>query len=234
MPYIRTKDIKVKQITAAKLIGGVAGQVLVAQGASSSPAYKSLSGDLSINNAGVVALSTLISPTFAGQTLTGSGLHTAKDAITGAVLDVVGPDATHGWATYVWEKIVSPAAIETALFTVPAESCVVAVQANCEAAFTSAGTTVTWSIGINGDVDLYGTAGAPTDTLLKNGKLNYSGAANPPGAGAGIGVFSKGAKAIVLAGAATGGATAGDTALTVGLAKIRVTYKTLLPLVDAA
>jgi hypothetical protein len=152
---------------------------------------------------------------------------------TGDKIEVIGPDATHGWATYQYEATVTPAAVETALFTMPAESCVVAVQANCEATFTAGGTTTTWSIGITGDVDLYGTAGAPTNTILKNGKLNYSGAANPPGAGAGIGVFNKAAVNIVLAGAVNGGATAGDTALSVGSAKIRITYKTLLPLADA-
>lgn len=152
---------------------------------------------------------------------------------TGDLVEIIGPDATHGWARYVYEATVAPAAIETALVTVPAESVVEAVQANVQTALTGGGTTVTFGVGVTGDVDAYGTAGAPTNLLTINAKLNYSGAGNAPGAGAAIGSFSKAAVGLKLIGAAAGGAAAGDTALTVGTVKVRVVYRTLLPMANA-
>jgi hypothetical protein len=80
-------------------------------------------------------------------------------------------------------------------------------------------------------VDCYGTAGAPTDALVKNTKLNYMNGG--PGPGALLGVFSKTAVGVKLIGAATGGATAGNTALSVGSVKVRVIYQTLMPIADA-
>lgn len=154
---------------------------------------------------------------------------------TGQLVQIIGPDITHGFARYQYEATISPAAVETALFTVPAMSRIVAVQANVETALTGGGTTVTFSIGITGDVDAYGTAsnsGVQADLLTQNAKVNAMGtiAAN---AGASIGVFSAATVALKLIAAATGGASAGDTALTVGSVKIRVLYETLLPMADA-
>ncbi len=47
-----------------------------------------------------------------------------------------------------------------------------------------------------------------------------------------IGLFSEVARAVVLTGAATGGATAGDTALSVGSVRIRIKYLVALPMDD--
>lgn len=153
---------------------------------------------------------------------------------TGDKIACLGVDATHGIATYVYEATVSPAAIETALFTVPVMSVIDSVQANVESVLTGGGTTVTFGVGITGDVDAYGTAsnsGVQADLLTKNAKINTLGTTT--NAGASIGVWSAGTVALKLIGAATGGAAAGDTALTVGSVKIRVVYRTLLPLADA-
>lgn len=155
---------------------------------------------------------------------------------TGDVIEVLGPDSTHGMKTCVYEATVSPAAVETALFTVPAMSVIDSVQANVESALTGGGTTVTFSIGVTGDVDAYGTAttaGVQADLLAKNSKCDAFGGRGS-GAGASLGVFTAGTVALKLIGAATGGASAGNTALTVGSVKVRVVYRTLMSIVDAA
>lgn len=191
-----------------------------------------------------LGLGTGDSPTWTGGTFSGAvnlndgSLLQRKGAGTGTgdVIEVLGPDSTHGMKTSVYEATVSPAAIETALFTVPAMSVIDSVQANVETALTGGGTTATFSIGITGDVDLYGTAtnaGAQADLLTKNAKCDAFGGRGS-GAGAGLGVFTAATQSLKLIGAATGGATAGDTALTAGSVKIRVVYRTLMSLVDAA
>lgn len=153
---------------------------------------------------------------------------------TGDKISCLGVDATHGIATYVYQATVSPAAVETALFTVPAMSVVDSVQSNVQSALTGGGTTVTHSIGITGDVDAYGTAsnsGVQADLLTQNAKINTLGTTT--NAGASIGVWSAGTVSLKLIAAATGGASAGDTALTVGSVLVRVVYRTLLPLANA-
>lgn len=128
--------------------------------------------------------------------------------------------------TYIVDKTVSPAAVETAVFTVPAGAIIDLVQANCEAALTGGGTTATWSVGINGDVDKYGTAGLyPTqgNSLAQNSKSNWLATS----------VQLTSAEAVVLSGAAAGGAAAGDTALTVGSVRVVIIYRTYNPLANA-
>ena len=142
-------------------------------------------------------------------------------------------DTVEGLEERIYDAVVSPAAIETALFTIPANSVVDSVQANVDAALTGGGTSVTFSIGITGDVDAYGTAGAPTDLLTKNAKLNAIGT-KASGAGASVGIFSGGTTALKLIAAATGGTTAGDTALTVGSVRVVVRYRTLINLKNHA
>ena len=166
-----------------------------------------------------------------GATLLQAGATTG----TGRLIQVQGPDTTHGVATYCYEATVSPSAVETSLFTVPAMSRIVSVQANVQSALTGGGTTVTFGVGITGDVDAYGTAsnsGVQADLLTKNAKINAIGNV-AAGAGASLGVWSAATVALKLIAAATGGTSAGNTALTVGSVKVRVTYQTLLPLADA-
>ena len=156
---------------------------------------------------------------------------------TGDVIEVIGPDSTHGMKTVVYEATVTPAAVETTLFTLPAFSRIWCVQANCEATLIGGGTTVTWGIGVTGDVDTFGTVfsgGVQADSLLKNSKINAIGTpASPPQPGTGIGQFFAAATAVKLIAGATGGTTAGNTALSVGSVKARIVYQTLMPLADA-
>ena len=166
-----------------------------------------------------------------GSLLQRSGAGTG----TGDAIEVLGPDATHGMVTTVYEATVAPAAIETALFTIPAMSVVESVQANVETALTGGGTTVSFSVGITGDIDLYGTAttaGVQADLLTQNAKIDSFGR-RAADAGAGLGLFVAAAQSLKLIGAAAGGAAAGDTALTVGTVKVRVVYQTLLSVANA-
>lgn len=128
--------------------------------------------------------------------------------------------ATEGVELFVAENTVSPAAVETAICTVPAGAVILSVQANCESALTGGGTTVTWAIGTTADPDKYGYPGS--DTLAQNSKVNtipaHAVLASP--------------EAIVLSAAATGGTADGDTALTVGSVRVVVTYFALNSLAD--
>jgi hypothetical protein len=153
---------------------------------------------------------------------------------TGDVIHRIGATETEGMEVRVYEAVLSPAAIETALFTVPADSVIDSVQANVATALTGGGTTVTFGFGITGDVDLYGTAfaaGAQADLLTQNAKVNAIG--TKTNAGAGIGVYNPAAVSLKLIGAATGGASAGDTALTVGTVRVVVRYRVLISLANA-
>ena len=158
---------------------------------------------------------------------------------TGLVVEQHGTSVTEGWQEVIYEDTISPAAIETALLTIPAGSIVDGVWANVETALTGGGTTTTWSIGITGDVDSFGTATTDDyttqgDDLTQDSKWTYLGGVTPlSNAGASIGLFDAAAVALKLIAAATGGATAGDTALTLGTVRIRVKYRTALPMDNA-
>lgn len=152
---------------------------------------------------------------------------------SGVKTEVIGPDLTHGMVTEVYEQTVSPAAIETMLITLPANSQVLSVQANIESALTGGGSTATVSIGITGDVDKFGTvfaSGSQADALTQNAKIDVVGMGSTSGAG--VGLWNPAAVAVKLIGAATGGASAGDTALTVGSVKVRIIYRYLLSIAD--
>lgn len=149
--------------------------------------------------------------------------HLGGTSGTGRVVQRYAPVTSAGHEVRVYEATVSPSAISTNLLNVPANSVVRSVQANCESALTGGGTTVTWSIGIAGTVNKYGTV-AGGNSLTKNGKLNYM--ATPARLAS--------SEQIVLTGAAAGGAAAGDTALTAGSVRVRIVYETLVTLADAA
>lgn len=144
---------------------------------------------------------------------------------TGDVIQRIGGTTTEGLELRVIDVTVSPAAVETAVATLPAGSVVISVQGNVQSALTGGGTTVTWSLGVAADPDKYGTAGYPSaaDALTKNSKSRW------------LGPFTQlaSAEAIVLTGAATGGAADGDTALTVGSVRVRIVYWTCNDLDDA-
>lgn len=132
----------------------------------------------------------------------------------------IGPSSTEGVEVIVFENDISPAAVETAVVTVPAGAVILAVQSNVEAALTGGGTTVTHSLGTAADPDKYGTPAA--DSLAQNAKIDTI----PDWA-----VLSA-VEPIVLTGTATGGAADGDTALTVGTVRVRVVYLALNSLAD--
>lgn len=165
------------------------------------------------------------------QSFRGGGAGAGSAGVT---VRHVGATLAEGMEERVWEGTVAPAAIETALLTLPANSVVDSVQANVQTALTGGGTTVTYGIGITGDVDAYGTAfsaGAPADLLTQNAKINAIG--TRVAAGAGIGVYNAATVALKLIGAATGGTAAGDTALTVGTVRVVVRYRVLVSLANA-
>ena len=163
-------------------------------------------------------------------------LYTQGGSGTGVVIEVIGVDLTHGIKTSCYSATVSPAAVETALFTVPAQSVIESSQASVVSALTGGGTTTTFSIGITGDVDLYGTAttaGVQANLLTLDAKLDCFGSRSA-NAGAGIGLYVAATQSIKLIAAANGGATAGDTALTAGSVKIRIVYRTMMSLANGA
>ena len=229
-------DLKLRHDGTNSFIESVTGNLVIDNQSTTGHTYLDLGTDTAAtswavrNNSGAALIE-----------VTGSGLVTLADGTTlqrtgagttGDVIERIGATALEGLEVRVYEQTVTPAAIETALITLPANHVVDSVQANCQAALTGGGTTVTWGIGITGDVDAYGTVGAPTDSLLKNGKVNAMGT-KAADAGASVGVFSAATAAVKLIGAATGGAAAGDTALTVGSVRVVIRYRVLVSLTDA-
>jgi hypothetical protein len=155
------------------------------------------------------------------------------------VIDMVGPDLTQGVQSVVFESTVtftSPGQTERALMSLPANSVVDWVQANVESDLAVAsGNAATFSIGITGDVDAYGTAwasGAQADRLAKNSKANFIG--SKTAAGASMGVFVANAVSIKVFAAATGGTTvATANGFNAGSVKVRIGYRTLLSMANA-
>jgi len=233
-------DLSVYHDGTNTLVNSITGNLILDNQAVTGATYLDLGTDTSAtsfavrNNTGAAKLSVDGAGTVTvadGSTLFVAGAGTG----TGDIVQVYGPDITHGWARYVYQADITPAATETALFTVPAMSRLLVVQANAQSALTGGGTTVTFSIGITGDVDAYGTAsnsGVQADLLTQNAKINAM-AGIAANAGASLGVFSAATVALKLCAAAAGGNAAGDTALSVGTVRIRVMYETLLPLANA-
>ena len=149
-------------------------------------------------------------------------------AATGNVIDLVGSSVTEGLQRKMLVETLNPNAAETSMTAaVPKGAIVRAVLGNVQSALTGGGTTVTWSLGITGTVDKYGTAGYPTqaDALTKNSKSSWLG----------DGARLAADETIKLCAAATGGAAAGDTKLSGASAavKIVVIYDMPAPLADA-
>jgi hypothetical protein len=143
------------------------------------------------------------------------GLLTLSEATAaGRIVQQIG-SATEGMHLVVVDVTVAPAAVETAVFTVPAGSVVMSVQSTVKTALTGGGTTATYSIGVAADPDKYGTPAA--DALTANAKSNFIPAY----------AHLTATEPIVITGAATGGASDGNTALTVGTVRVRIVYWTL-------
>lgn len=137
---------------------------------------------------------------------------------TGDVVARFGASATEGLEVVVYEDTVSPAAIETNLINIPANSRILSVQSNVETALTGGGTTDSYGIGTAGDPDKYGSSA----TLTQNSKSDFLG----------DGTVLSASEQLVLTGTASETAD-GDTALTVGSVRVRVVYLTLNSLDDA-
>jgi hypothetical protein len=175
-----------------------------------------------------LGLDTGDAPTFAGVTAGISVPASARASFlgsssgTGFGIQRIGATSTEGMELRVFEATISPAAVETNVLLVPANSLVVSAQTNVLTDLTAGGTSVTYGLGVAADPDKYGTPSA--DGLVKNTKSNFIPAH----------AFLTAAEQIVLTAAATGGAADGDTALSVGTVRVRVVYWTLKALDSVA
>jgi hypothetical protein len=186
-------------------------------GTGDSPAFvavtANLTGNVTGNSTGVHTGATTV-PDGSVLTLAGAG------GTAGDIVQYIG-SSTEGMHLVVFDAIISPAAVETAVLTVPAQSVVMSCQANVATALTGGGTTVTFAVGVTADPDKYGAPAV--DGLTQNTKLNFIPAY----------AFLTAPEAVVLTGAAAGGTADGDTALTVGTVRVRVVYWTLNSLDNA-
>jgi len=157
---------------------------------------------------------------------------------TGKIVNKSGTSATEGYEERIFEDTFSPVAISTAVVTLPAGHTVMGTWMQVATTLTGGGTTATVSLGIAADVDELGTLASDDyttqgDLLVADSKWTALASATPlTGRGDALGLFSEVARAVVVSGAAAGGATAGDTALTVGSIRIRIHYRVALPLDD--
>lgn len=162
-------------------------------------------------------------------------LHTQAGSGTGVVADVVGPDLTHGVKSVVFETTATftSGQTEIALMTLPANSVVDWLQANVESTL-SGGAGATFSIGVSGDADAYGTAwasGAQANLLVKNSKADFIG--NKTAAGASMGLFIANAVSIKVFAAISGGTAVAASGFTAGSVKVRIGYRSLMSIADA-
>ncbi len=197
----------------------------VGGGAYSTAATMMSNGLLYVNS-----ITTLTGAIYAATYCRGTALYahpTASATAQLAQLVMGGTSWTEGLKTMVITETLTANAVEVSMTSaVPKGSVIRAVLANVQTELTGGGTTETWSLGITGDVDKYGTAGFPTqaDSLAKNSKSSWISDAAPRLAAD---------ETIKLCAAATGGASAGDTALTVGTVKVVVIYDTFGSLANA-
>ena len=155
-----------------------------------------------------------------GVLLKDGAVRAAGSSATGALLAQFGKNSNEGLTVKCMEETVACSAIENPMTNpVPKGAIILLVQANAEAALTGGGTTATWSLGVTGDVDSYGTAGFPTqaDSLAQNSKSNFLQNLDTAARLAAD-------ETIKVCAAATGGAAAGDTALTVGSVRVQVVF----------
>jgi hypothetical protein len=160
-----------------------------------------------------------------GVTLKDGGVLTNAGAAAAAVLLGMGSTASTGAQIKVIDETISfagNAALYKAMTTpIPANSVVLAAQANIQAALTGGGTTTKVGLGPNAtDPDKYGK----TTVLTKNAKIDTI-----PAAWA---VLAS-QEAIDVCSCANDG-SAGNTALTVGSVRVRIVYLTLTSLANAA
>lgn len=153
----------------------------------------------------------------------GSVQH-SRSGTTGAIIRGFGATASEGLQEAIVEETISFAA-NAALFKelaylFPANAVIVSAQANIEAALTGGGTTAKVGLGTEADPDAYGK----TSALTKNAKIDTQ-----PDAAAGFAAPT----ALRLSSCAADG-SAGDTALTVGSVRVRIVYRALVSLADAA
>jgi hypothetical protein len=159
-----------------------------------------------------------------GVVLATGSLQTPRSGVTGGITRGYGSTANEGMQEATIEETISfagnAALYKELTYTFPVSTVFMSVQACIVSALTGGGTTVKVGIGPSSDPDAYGLSSA----LTKNIKIDTI-----PDAAAGQ------ATTLVLRlnSCASNGA-AGDTALTVGSVRVRICYRALVSLTDAA
>jgi hypothetical protein len=153
----------------------------------------------------------------------GSVQHPAVN-VAGSIAEGYGATASEGMQVAVMEETISFASNE-AMYKemtaqLPANSIVLSVQANIQSALTGGGNTTKVGIGSASDPDLYGKTAA----LTKNAKIDHLPAA--------VAVIAT--ATTVRVSACQDGGTEGTTALTVGSVRVRIVYRALVSLTNAA
>jgi hypothetical protein len=211
---VGTGDSPAFVAVTANLTGNVTGNLTGdSAGTHTGAVVGNVTGNVTGNSTGIHTGATTV-PDGSVLTLAGAG------GTAGDIVQYIG-GASEGMHLVVFDAVISPAAVETAVLTVPAQSVVMSCQANVATALTGGGTTVTFGVGTAGDPDKYGAPAV--DGLTQNTKLNFIPAY----------AFLTGPEAVVLTGAAAGGTADGDTALSVGTVRVRVVYWTLNSLDNA-
>jgi hypothetical protein len=211
---VGTGDSPAFVAVTANLTGNVTGNLTGdSAGTHTGAVVGNVTGNVTGNSTGIHTGATTV-PDGSVLTLAGAG------GTAGDIVQYIG-GASEGMHLVVFDAVISPAAVETAVLTVPAQSVVMSCQANVATALTGGGTTVTFAVGVTADPDKYGAPAV--DGLTQNTKLNFIPAY----------AFLTAPEAVVLTGAAAGGTADGDTALSVGTVRVRVVYWTLNSLDNA-
>jgi hypothetical protein len=156
--------------------------------------------------------------------LAGGSVQHPAVVVAGSVAEGFGAVSTEGMQHAIIEETISFAgniAMYKEMTTqLPANSIVLAVQANIAVALTGGGNTTKVGVGTASDPDLYGKSAA----LTKNAKIDHM----PSGE---VAVIAS-ATTIRVSSCQDGG-TEGTTALTVGSVRVRIVYRALTSLADA-
>lgn len=159
-----------------------------------------------------------------GVVASGGPIQTPRSSVTGSITRGYGATSAEGMQEAIIDETVSfdanAALYKELTYTFPESTVFMSMQANIESALTGGGTTVKLGLGTASDPDVYGLSSA----LTKNIKINTI-----PDAAAG----QASTLVIRLSSCASNGA-AGDTALTVGSVRVRIVYRALVSLTDAA
>jgi hypothetical protein len=156
--------------------------------------------------------------------LAGGSVQHPAVSVAGSIAEGFGATSSEGCQVAIIEETISfagNAAMYKELTTqLPANSIVLSVQANVQAALTGGGNTTKVGIGSAADPDLYGKTAA----LTKNAKIDHLPAS--------LAVIATATTVRVSSNQNDG--SEGTTALTVGSVRVRIVYRALVSLTDAA